>query len=163
MQPEQIADVIVTTVQKSIAPILARLAAVEAREPLPGPPGLPGKDGPPGANGADGTPGQDGAPGKDGIGFDDLTVDFDGERTIALKFAKDGITRTYPITLPFLRYQGVWQHDFAYVVGDIVTSGGAAWHCQKATTLRPGEAVDAWRLMVRKGRDGRDGAGNGGK
>jgi len=161
MNPEAIADVIVSTVQRSIAPILGRLdtlerqaatvperlAAIETRELPPGP------IGPAGERGADGAPG---APGKDGVGFDDLSVDFDGDRTIALKFSRDGVTKSYPITIPFLRYQGVWQNDYAYVIGDIVTSGGAAWHCQKPTTLRPGDSVDAWRLMVRKGRDGKD-------
>jgi hypothetical protein len=159
MTPDAIADVIVGTVQRSIAPLVARLAttdgaldalrerlvAVETRAPVPGPPGAPG------------VRGERGLPGADGLGFDDLSVDFDGDRTLSLRFARGDVTKSFPIALPMMRYQGTYQETVAYVVGDVVTSGGAAWHCQQPTTLRPGNDVSAWRLMVRKGRDGRDG------
>jgi hypothetical protein len=167
MTPDAIADVVVATIHRAFAPVLARLdatdhrlatvdraidavamlrervAVIEARPPIPGPAG------------ADGTPGRDGA---DGLGFDDMGLEFDGERTLAFTFKRGDVVKSFPVTLPFLRYQGSYQHDYAYVPGDVVTSGGAAWHCQKPTTFRPGDAVDAWRLMVRKGRDGRDAA-----
>ena len=50
----------VTTIEATQAELVARLAAVEAREPIPGPPGPQGEPGPPGADGRDG---KDGAPG----------------------------------------------------------------------------------------------------
>lgn len=56
-------------VQRSIAPLLARLEAVEKREPIAGDrgePGPAGKDGAPGERGADGLNGKDGAPGAAG-------------------------------------------------------------------------------------------------
>lgn len=158
MTPDAIADVVLMTVDQLVAPIVARIgalektadhvpairervAALETRAPIPGPPG------------ADGAPGKDGA---DGFGFDDLSVDFDGDRTMCLKFTRGEIVKTFPIALPFIRYQGVYQNGYAYVIGDVVTQGGAAWHCQKPTTLRPGDGVSAWRLMVKSGRDGKD-------
>lgn len=165
MSPEVLADVIVSTVKQTIAPVLARLdtsdarlaaletsaavlgdlrervAAVEARPPIPGPPGIAGADG---KNGAD------------GLGFDDLAIEFDGERTLAFRFTRGDTIKTFPIALPFMRYQGVYQEGYPYVVGDVVTAGGNAWHCQTPTTFRPGENVEAWRLMVRKGRDARE-------
>lgn len=157
-----LAEVMVMTVQRAIAPLAARLAAVdtqyatlepvtrevaalrerlavvEAREPIPGPPG------------------QDGAAGADGLGFDDLSIDFDGDRTLSFNFVRGNVRKSFPVALPFQRYQGTYQEGYPYVVGDVVTSGGNAWHCQQPTTLRPGESVNAWRLMVRKGRDGKD-------
>jgi hypothetical protein len=157
-----LAEVVVMTVQRAIAPLAARLAVVdtqyaalepvtrevaalrerlavvESREPIPGPAG------------------KDGAPGADGLGFEDLSVDFDGERTLAFTFVRGDVRKSFPVALPFQRYQGTYQEGFAYVVGDVVTAGGNAWHCQQPTTIRPGESVNAWRLMVRKGRDGKD-------
>jgi hypothetical protein len=44
-----------------------------------GPQGLPGEKGLDGINGKDG---RDGIDGKDGLGFDDMTAEFDGERTV---------------------------------------------------------------------------------
>lgn len=44
-------------VTKEIGPLRERLAALEARPPLPGPPGPPGADGAPGPPGAPGIPG----------------------------------------------------------------------------------------------------------
>jgi len=155
---EAIATVVVDTVKRALAPVVARLDAIEVttrdamtlreriavletRAPVPGPAGPAGKDG---SNGAD------------GFGFDDLSVEFDGQRTLALRFERAGVVKTFPLALPFPRYQGTYQEGVAYVIGDVVTAGGAAWHCQRPTTLKPGDSVDAWRLMVRKGRDGRD-------
>jgi hypothetical protein len=160
MTPDAIADVVVGTVKRSIAPVLARMAttdaaiaaigerlgAVESRAAVPGPPGERGERGEPGA---------------DGLGIDDVSVDFDGERTLSLRFARGGVAKTFPIVLPLMRYQGAYCEGVAYVVGDIVTHGGNAWHCNKPTTFRPGNDINAWRLMVRKGRDAKTN-GNGG-
>lgn len=151
-----IADVVVATVQRAVAPLIARLepidqiarsvgdlrervAVLETRAPVPGPPGTNGTDG------------------ADGLGFDDLSVDFDGDRTLAFTLSRGGVVKSFPVVLPFLKYQGAYAEGVPYVVGDVVTSGGNAWHCQKPTTLRPGDSVATWKMMVRKGRDGRDG------
>ena len=64
-----------SALQSALAPVLARLKAVEEREPQPGPTGekgidgaqgAPGLDGKDGANGRDGVDGADGLPGEKG-------------------------------------------------------------------------------------------------
>jgi hypothetical protein len=101
----------------ALRPLGERLAAVEARPPLPGPPGENGLPGPPGA------PGRDGVDGKAG-----------------------------------LVYCGVYVEGRTYERGDGVTWGGSFWHCNaEATTTKPGDAAKDWTLMVKRGRDGKDG------
>jgi hypothetical protein len=60
---------------------------------------------------------------------------------------------------PGLKYWGVYQDGKAYDAGDLVTWAGSAWHCEEATTSKPGEyaGAKAWTLMVKRGRDGKDG------
>jgi hypothetical protein len=58
---------------------------------------------------------------------------------------------------PELRYRGVWEISRQYQAGDICTDHGGMWHCNQPTTDRPGEGATAWRLCVKKGRDGKDG------
>lgn len=93
--------------------VAERLASLEAR-PLPV--GPPGPAGPPGQDGKDG---QDGKPG--------------------------------------LQYLGVYVEGKQYECGDLVTWAGSAWHCNEVTATKPGEASKAWTLMVKRGRDGKDG------
>lgn len=125
-----------------VSGVRERLAVLETRAPVPGPPGQDGKDG---------------KDGLDGLGFEDLSVEFDGDRTILLAFARPGRETTrFPLTLPFQRYQGVYQAGRSYVEGDTVTYGGSLWHCGTATTARPGDGVTGWQLAVKRGQDGRD-------
>lgn len=69
---EQIADIVIAAVKAATAPLQERLAALEARPPLPGPAGDRGEAGAPGEPGAvgpvgpAGERGQDGAHGRDG-------------------------------------------------------------------------------------------------
>jgi hypothetical protein len=58
-----------------------------------------------------------------------------------------------------LRYRGIYDGAHTYEPGDLVTWAGSTWHCQAATTSKPGEyaGAQAWILCVKKGRDGRDG------
>jgi hypothetical protein len=132
-------------VTKQVATLSERIAVLEVRAPMPGPPGKDGADG------------KDGAPGIDGVGFDDLGVEFDGDRTLALKFVRGDTKKTFPIVLPFQRYQGLYQQGKAYDVGDTVTYGGHLWHCREETVTPPGDASKVWQMAVRKGRDGKDG------
>lgn len=139
---ETIAAVIVAGIKEATAPLLERMAALEARvqedlvvnnahadantrelaalrervavvEVRPVVPGPPGEPGPPGKDGAPGTPG--------------------------------------------LKYWGVYQDGKAYDVGDIVTRSGSAWHCNEPTTTVPGDGSKAWTLMVKRGGDGKAG------
>ena len=75
-----------------------------------------------------GPPGEPGPPGKDGA---------DG---------KAGLT-----------YQGVYQDGKSYELGDVTTWAGSTWHCNEVTTTKPGEGAKTWTLMVKRGRDGKDG------
>jgi len=77
-----------------------------------------------------GPPGPPGQPGRDGL---------DG---------KDGA--------PGLRYCGVYVRGKTYDLGDLVTAGGSAWYCKTTTIASPGASGD-WILMVKRGRDARDG------
>ncbi|RVC80208.1 hypothetical protein EN745_13620 [Mesorhizobium sp. M4A.F.Ca.ET.022.05.2.1] len=58
---------------------------------------------------------------------------------------------------PATQYRGVWANEETYKRGDMITHGGSTWHCELDASrgVRPGDGV-GWRLMVKKGRDGRD-------
>ena len=61
---------------------------------------------------------------------------------------------------PTLRDAGVWSAEKTpYGLDAIVTDRGSAWIAKRATCQRPGEDNDDWRLMVKRGRDGRDAKG----
>src|SRR5215510_10212518 len=131
MTTDGIADLIVMTVKAALAPILADVAAVRTqlaavtdlqkdvaamRERVAVAEVRPGPAGPAGANGAD------------GFGFDDLSVTYDGDRTLTLTFQRGDQRKAFPLTLPFLHYQGVYQDGKMYAPGDVVTHAGSAWH-----------------------------------
>ena len=100
-----------------------------------------------------------GGPGVDGIGFDDLSVEHDGERTVSLVFTKGERVKRFDLSLPVVIDRGVYKPDLDIRSGDGVTWGGSYWIAQKdAPAGRPGEpSSDGWRLAVKKGRDGKDG------
>lgn len=161
LDSEAVAAAVVMAMKAAIAPLQAELAtmrahvdALAARAPEPGPAGPAGEPG---------APGVPGPPGADGLGFDDLSVDFDGHRTITIKFLKafdgfpaEGREKSFAIELPILHYRGPYTTGTEYRPGDVVMHGGSAWHCAAATTHPPMEAREEWALMVRRGRDGRD-------
>lgn len=174
---------VVSLLKSAMAPVLARLEALETKEfpiakdgaPGPqgdkgldgvpgergpeGPEGLPGRDGrdglpgAPGAKGADGLNGKDGA---DGLGFDDFEEVFDGERTFTRRYIKGDRVKEFVFKTAIELYRGVWVEGKAYERGDRVTWGGSEWHCNEDTIAKPGDGK-AWTLSVKKGRDGRDG------
>src|SRR5262245_60478949 len=157
MTTDGIADLIVMTVKAALAPILADVAAVRAqlaavtdlqkdvaavRERVAVAEVRPGPAGPPGA---------------DGIGFDDLSVSYDGDRTLTLTFVRGDQRKAFPMTLPFLHYQGVYQDGKMYAPGDVVTHAGSAWHCNEVTAQKPGDGETVWQLMVKRGSQGAQG------
>ena len=91
---------------------------------------VPGPQGPPGPPGADGKDGIAGAPGEPGpIG----------------KFAD--------------HYRDVYDAATDYTQGDVVTDDGSLWLCKASTTTdRPGTS-SAWKLICKRGKDGKDAKG----
>lgn len=101
----------------------------------------------------DGEPGKDGA---DGMGFDDLEVVYDGGRGFVFRFAQGDRTKEFQFTMPVVIDKGVFKDGTEYEAADGVTFGGSYWIARSATKDKPGTS-DAWRLAVKKGRDGKDG------
>lgn len=131
-----------------------------------GDPGVPGRDGRDGLPGVHGEPGKDGAPGKDGtdgrdgadgMGFDNLTVEHDGEKCFTFKLSQGDRVKEFKFTLPIMIYRGVFQETDSYTKGDTTTFGGSMWVAlNDAPEGKPGLSKD-WQLAVKKGRDGNDG------
>lgn len=122
-----------------------------------GQPGRDGRDGFPGIPGKDGAAGLNGKDGKDGFGLEDFDAALaeDG-RTLTLSFRRGELKVDRIIRLATMIYREVWR-DGEYDRGDVVTWGGSAWHCQEKTTDKPGTS-QAWKLMVKEGARGKDGA-----
>lgn len=100
--------------------------------------------------------GDDGKPGADGLGFDDLSVEYDGEKTVTLKFVRGEQSKEFSLVLPVVIDRGVFSEGKTYEPGDGVTWGGSFWIAQETTTEKP-DSAKGWRLAVKKGRDGKDG------
>jgi hypothetical protein len=97
--------------------------------------------------------------GLDGLGFDDLGVVYDGERTLTIRFEKGERVKEFAIRLPVPLYRGVYEAGKAYEAGDQVTFGGSQWHAKRDTSAKPEEhGTDRdWQLCVKRGRDGKQG------
>ncbi|WP_424135126.1 hypothetical protein [Roseomonas chloroacetimidivorans] len=94
---------------------------------------------------------------RDAFGLDDLSVDYDGERTIVLRFARSGQTKEFTLALPVVLDRGAWREGTTYAKGDAVTWAGSLWIAQTATKSKPDAADGSFRLAVKRGRDGKDG------
>lgn len=84
---EEIVGFVREYLEKEVAPLKARIAELEAREPVQGPPGEKGESGEPGEPGKDGS---DGADGKDGAGIIDAFISREGHLIASLS---DGTTK----------------------------------------------------------------------
>lgn len=106
-----------------------------------------------------GKDGQDGAAGNDGadaLGFDDLSIEFDGERDFKFVMVRGEARKEFgPYSMPVVIDRGVWKEG-AFKRGDGVTWGGSFFIAQEDTADKP-ETSKAWRLAVKRGRDGKDG------
>lgn len=122
------------------------------RDGQPGAPGAAGRDG---KDGADGRDGKDGAAGRDGLGFDDLSFEYDGERTVTLRFARGSDVKTFPIDLPIPIFRDAWT-ERQYKRGDMVMWGGSLFCATRDTRAKP-DSNDDWKLATRRGRDGKNG------
>lgn len=95
--------------------------------------------------------------GRDGFGFDDLSIEHDGERTITLKFMRGEDVKEFHVKFAVPLYRGVYQAGQIYERGDLVTFGGSIFHANDDTTDKPEEISRAWTLAAKRGRDGRNG------
>lgn len=58
---------------------------------------------------------------------------------------------------PVLRDCGVWKQGMSYGVGAVVTDHGSAFVAKRVNMTRPFEGNDGdWRLLVKRGRDGKN-------
>lgn len=157
IDPIKIADAVLGTVKSYVDAafnkVSERLIVLEAREVKDGRDGLPGVPGRDGNHGKDGLNGKDGS---DGLGFDDMTMDYDGERGFIFRLIQGERVKEFPFTVPIPLDRGQHRSGAEYIRGDAVTHGGSLWIAQKATSDKPSTS-DAWRLAVKCGRDGKHG------
>lgn len=100
--------------------------------------------------------GQDGAPGRDGLGFDDLSVEQVGERTVRFMLKRADDAAEFDVTFPVPIYRGVFKEGEAYDVGDLATWAGSLWHLNEPKGLKPGAPDSGWQLAAKAGRPGKD-------
>lgn len=101
--------------------------------------------------------GVDGKDGADGMGPDDVTIEFEDARTLAIKYAHGDVQRVARKQFPMPMYRGIYQAGDGYAPGDLCTFGGSLWHCNAPTTDKPGEGSPTWSLCAKRGRDGKSG------
>ena len=94
---------------------------------------------------------------RDGMGFDDLSMEHDGERTFKFVLARGDDRKEFAFTVPVVLDRGVFDEAKTYVRGDAVTWGGSSWIAQTdEATEKPGTGKQ-WRLSVKRGSNGKDG------
>lgn len=89
-----------------------------------------------------------------GIAGEAEDISEDGRTITRRTFYTDDRVMERTFKTAAMLYRGVWREG-EHEAGDVATWSGSAWHCNRATTDKPGTS-DAWRLMVKSGRDGRD-------
>jgi len=91
------------------------------------------------------------------LGFGELSVDYDGERTFTIKATmEDKVKILGSFKVPVQIYQGVWKEGTQYSRGDTVSFGGSSWVAKCDTDGKPEISRD-WQLATKRGRDGKDG------
>jgi hypothetical protein len=134
-------DVLTEAVERFMDAVEERLRATETLirsfQAEPGPVGPQGEPGPAGA------PGERGADGIAGISREDV------EGLIEARFAALTV-RTLADS-----YRDVFAAGEQYQRGDLVTHDGSLWLALADTEAQPG-AEGGWKLVTKRGRDGRD-------
>lgn len=180
---EATAEEIRAAVAEATAPLMARIAALEAREWTHGPAGPAGPQGEPGARGeagaagekgergSDGRDGRDGergikgdtgergergTDGLDGFSLTDFSVEFDGERRVTFKLESADLRKSHTFVIPWQLYRDVFKEGQSYERGDVVTWGGSTWVAKEDTTEKPGLSP-AWQLSCKRGSPGKSG------
>lgn len=119
---------------KECTALRERIATLEARAPIPGPPGN------------DGLNGKDGA---DGLGFDelDLVVD-DARKGCFLRFARGEHVKEFRLPIPF--DVDKYKHGEHYHKGNVVSYASSWWIAKAPTADKPSDGATAWRLTVKR-------------
>jgi hypothetical protein len=147
----QLAGLVTATTE--IGAMRERLAVLETRAPVPGPPGPAGRDG------------------VDGLGFDDLAVEQVDDTTVNLSAIRGDIVKGIgSVTFPVATFKGAYEQGCGYTPGNLVRYQRAIWHCHKATSLAPDgvtydasgrpagpQGKDFWTLLIADGKRGNDG------
>lgn len=105
---------------------------------------------------ADGAPGKDGVDGKDGADVEDFNLAVSGRVvTVSMTIGGDVVSRE--IKIAAAHDAGVYKSGSSYDEGAIVTFSGSAFIASRdvTSTERP-ESSTGWRLLVKRGRDGKD-------
>lgn len=128
---------------------------LHGRDGRDGAPGVPGATGERGLDGKDGADGLHGKDGRDGLGFDDYDLVLDDTRGWLFRLGQGDRVKEWELGLPF--DASVWKAGTVYPKGAGVTWDGHYWIALAKTSEQPGEANPAWRLAVRRGKQGREG------
>lgn len=106
-----------------------------------------------------GRDGKNGDRGEAGFSLTDFNTDWRPEDKVLILSWDAGEDRySHELFVPYVRDMGVWAEGKSYLKGDGVTWGGSFWIAQDDTAEKP-DGSKAWRLAVKKGRDGKDFAG----
>lgn len=99
--------------------------------------------------------GQDGA---DGLGFDDMDLEYDGERTFTFTWSRGEKKSQKSFKVPIPLYRGVYKSgdDTRWEAWDLLTYGGSVWRAKCDDPGPPGPNNPNWHLVVKKGADGKD-------
>jgi hypothetical protein len=94
--------------------------------------------------------------GEDGLGFDDLSMEEKDERTLAFVFRRGERKKQFEYKMPTLIDRGIFKAGQVYERGDTITYGGSLFIAQRDTlpTEKPEDGSGAFRLAVKRGRDG---------
>jgi hypothetical protein len=104
--------------------------------------------------GKDGEPGKSGA---DGLGWDEMTEELEDDgRTIVRRYMRGDQVKEFRHTMAVVLDRGIYKDGRSYDPGDGVTYAGSFFIAQERTDGRP-ETSKAWRLSIKRGRDGKDG------
>lgn len=97
--------------------------------------------------------GKDGRDGADGMTLDDAEL-VTGADGWMLRLSAGGRTKDFPLPIP--HDVGPWTAGATYAAGAGVSWDGGYWIAKTLTSDQPGSS-DAWRLAVRRGKQGKEG------
>ena len=114
--------------------------------------GKDGKDGVDGKDGIDGKAGNDGLDGKDGADGIATRAEIESLVNTAVE------TRYADIVVRSIAdsYQDVFKQGETYSRGAFATWDGSLWLSMRDTKAQPGTQDSGWKLVTKRGRDGRD-------